>query len=230
MLVSVLPRQYGKNKRYFSEVVMMKLVLLLSIALTVVLVPTSYGLVIGNFEGSLDNWQKKDAVISQDTIGATVGTGSMKIAGPGSWHIDAMLDLKPSLLGVLGSTTQISADVTAFVADMPNVGWMNMEMIYNGQNDNQTGANNNIGWQSLGAKDINIWDGQTHTLVWDVPAALKTKLGGVDSNIWWMELMIITNNGGQNTQCYVDNIKMIPEPATMGLLGMGGLALLRRRK
>jgi hypothetical protein len=228
MLVSVLPRQYGKNKRYFSEVVMMKLALLLSIALTVVLVPTSYGLVIGNFEGSLDNWLPNDATLSQDTIGATVGTGSMKIAGPGGWHIDAKLDLKPSLLGVLGSVTQISADVTAFAADMPGNGWMNMEMIYNGQNSDP--ANNNIGWQSLGAKDINIWDGQTHTLVWDVPAALMTKLGGIDSSIGWMELMLITNNGGQNTQLYVDNIKMIPEPATMGLLGMGGLALLRRRK
>lgn len=206
---------------------MKKLALLFSIAMTVVLVPTSYGLVIGNFEGGLDGWTGQDATISQSTIGATVGTGSMKIAGPSGWHITSKLDTH-SFLSDLKAATQISMDVTAFDADMTTT-WMQVDMVINGQNNNDAGANNNIDWNMLGSKDI-ARNGLPQTLLWNIPQALQTKLDGVTSNIGWLELMIISNNGGQNAQLYVDNIKLIPEPATMGLLGMGGLALLRRRK
>ncbi len=206
---------------------MMKQVLFLTIALAVTMVPCSYGMLIGNFEGSLDGWLPNDAAISMSSIGASVGSGSMLISGPGGWHINCRLDLKP-IMGALGSATKISADVTAFAADM-TVNWMNMEMIYNGQNNDESGANNNIGWNSLGGMDI-LRDGITHTLTWDVPEALMNKLAGVDNNIWWLELMIISNNDGQNAMFYVDNIQLIPEPATMSLLGLGGLAFLRRRK
>jgi hypothetical protein len=205
----------------------MKKVLFISLAVALVVVPGSYAALIGNFEGSLDGWLPNDAAISMSSIGASVGSGSMLISGPGGWHIDCRLDLKP-IMGILGSTTQISADVTAFASDM-TVSWMNMEMIYNGQNNDDSGTNNNIGWNSLGGRDI-LGDGITHTLTWDVPEALMNKLAGVDNNIWWLELMIISNNDGQNAMFYVDNVQLIPEPATMSLLGLGGLAFLRRRK
>lgn len=153
---------------------MMKVAAFFSVVLSAVLVPTGYGIVIGNFESSLDGWLPNDATISQSAVGATVGSGSMQISGPGGWHINCRLDLKPALLGFLGTTTQISADVTAFASENV-VNWMNMEMIYNGQNNDSSGANNNIGWNSLGGKDV-LRDGMSHTLVWDVPTSLMTKL------------------------------------------------------
>jgi hypothetical protein len=47
--------------------------------------------------------------------------------------------------------------------------------------------------------------------------------------LWWGKIRIINNTGGAGT-VYYDNVRLVPEPATLGLLGLGGLVLLRRRK
>jgi hypothetical protein len=190
-----------------------KLIVLISV-LVLSSVSSSYALVVGDFEGGLDGWAPAgDAVLTPSTVGATSGTGSLMIEGPGSWQMLALLDIKSlrSVLGVDGAA--VSADVTAFAEDM-QTDWMNMEMIINGQNNDDNGANNNIGWQSLGAVDI-VRDGTTHTLTWELPADLSTKIAGTDDNIAWFELFIVTNNGATNTKIYVDNIQLLgaePEP------------------
>ncbi|MGB2866760.1 MAG: hypothetical protein WBC05_25740, partial [Sedimentisphaerales bacterium] len=190
-----------------------KLILLISV-LVLSSVSTSQALVVGDFEGGLDGWEQAgDATLTLTTIGATSGAGSVLIEGPGSWQMLGKLEIKAirSVLGVDGAA--ISADVTAFAEDMVT-DWMNMEIIINGQNHDDTGANNNIGWQSLGGLDI-VRDGVTQTLYWEVPADLSAKIAGTDDNIEWFELFIVTNNGGTNTKIYIDNIQMLgaePEP------------------
>jgi len=193
-----------------------KLILLISV-LVLSLVSTSQALVVGDFEGGLDGWEQAgDATLSLATIGATSGTGSVLIEGPGSWQMLGKLEIKAirSILGAEGAA--VSADVTAFPEDMVT-DWMNMEIIINGQNHDDTGANNNIGWQSLGGLDI-VRDGVAQTLYWEVPADLSAKIAGTDDNIEWFELFIVTNNGGTNTKIYLDNIQMLgaePEPVDM---------------
>jgi hypothetical protein len=192
----------------YKNLILFVSVLLLSV------VSTSQALVIGDFEGGLDGWAPSgDAVLTLSDIGATTGTGSLMIEGPGSWQMLALLDIKSlrSVIGVDGAA--VSADVTAFAEDM-QTDWMNMEMIINGQNNDDNGANNNIGWQSLGAVDI-VRDGAAHTLTWQLPADLSTKIAGTDDSIAWFELFIVTNNGATNTKIYVDNIQLLgaePEP------------------
>jgi hypothetical protein len=194
-----------------------KLVLLISV-LVLSLACTSHAVVIGDFEDGLDGWAPSgDNTLTQSTIGATTGTGSALIEGPGSWQMLALLDIKSlrSVIAVEGAA--ISADVTAFAEDMVT-DWMNMEMIINGQNTDDNGANNNIGWQSLGGLDI-VRDGVSQTLTWEIPADLSAKIAGVDDNIAWFELFIVTNNGAANTKIYIDNIQLIgaePEPEPTG--------------
>ena len=193
-----------------------KLILLISV-LVLSSASTSQALVVGDFEDGLDGWAPAgDATLTLSTIGATSGTGSLLIEGGGSWQMLALLDIKAirSVLAVDGAA--ISADVTAFAEDM-QTDWMNMEMIINGQNHDDTGAHNNIGWQSLGGLDI-VRDGVTQTLYWELPADLSAKIAGTDDNIEWFELFIVTNNGATNTKIYIDNIQLIgaelePPPA-----------------
>jgi hypothetical protein len=190
-----------------------KLILLISV-LVLSSISTSQALVVGDFEGGLDGWAPAgDATLTLTTVGATSGAGSVLIEGPGSWQMLAKLDIKAirSVLGVDGAA--ISADITAFAEDM-QTDWMNMEMIINGQNNDDNGANNNIGWQSLGGLDI-VRDGVTQTLSWGLPADLSAKIAGTDDNIAWFELFIVTNNGATNTKIYIDNIQLLgaePEP------------------
>ena len=177
-------------------------------------VSTSQALVVGDFEEGLDGWAPSgDAVLTQSTVGASTGSGSLMIESAGGWQMLALLDIK-SLRSILASDgAAISADVTAFAEDM-QTDWMTMQMIINAQNTDDNGANNNIGWQELNQVNI-VRDGVTQTLRWDVPADLSAKIAGTDDNIAWFELFIITNNGAANTKIYVDNIQLIgaePEP------------------
>ena len=167
-----------------------KLVLLMA-ALVLSLACTSQAIVVGDFEGGFDGWLPAGAsTLTLSTTGATSGAGSLLIEGPGSWQMLAKLDIK-SLRATLGvADAAVSIDVTALAADMrirPLV--MNMEVIINGQNNNDSGAHNNIGWQSLGALDI-VGNGVPQTLRWEVPDDLSAKIAGTDDNTQRFELFI----------------------------------------
>jgi len=176
--------------------------------------PTS-SVVVGDFEGGLDGWLEDAATLSLSTTGATLGTQALQVDAEGGWKGNAKLDVKPHLaaLGIPG--VKITADVTAFDADM-TTGWMQVEMIINGQNNDDNGANNNIGWQGLGGQDV-VRDGQPHTYEWVLPDALTAQIAGADDTIGWFELALVSNlDGASVTKFYIDNIQLVVPASDTG--------------
>jgi hypothetical protein len=184
--------------------------------LAVALVSTSYGDVVGSFEGKLDGWRAGDGMtLSYSATGATAGAQALQVDGPGGWHIDALLDAKPHRATLANKGVTITADVTAVDADMTTP-WMQVEMVINAENEDNNGANNNVGWNSLGAQDV-LRDGQPHTYTWVLPDALTGKIAGADDNISWFELVLVTNlDGASVTTFYIDNIQIVGVPVDTG--------------
>jgi hypothetical protein len=87
---------------------------------------------------------------------------------------------------------------------------MQVEMVINAQNNDDAGANNNVGWRGLGLQNITR-DGQPQTLTWVLPEALTSAIAGTDQNISWFELALVSNlDGASVTKFYIDNIRLIP--------------------
>lgn len=208
---------------------------LAGLVLALVLASSSYGVLISDFEGSLSGWYTDEytvGTISMSSIGATSGTGSMLVEGPGGWYGLTKVDIKAhrEILGISGA--QVSVDVTSFAADMTG-GWAEVFIVINAQGyDDDGDPSNNIGYNALDLKWMDR-SGTPQTIIWDIPEALSAKIAGSNDGIDWFELLIASNTEWPDSapdsvaKFYVDNVHVTPEPCTIALLGIGGL-LLRR--
>jgi len=176
-------------------------VLLLSVA------STSYGVVIGDFEAALDGWNADQGVLTFSPLGATLNYLALQVTNDGGWKLNAKFDAKPHrvTMGVKGTT--ITADVTAFEADITGGTWMNVELVINAQNNNDAGANNNVGWKSIGARDI-VRDGQSHKYTWEIPDELAAAIALTDANIGWFEIALVSNTNATAVKFYMDNVQL----------------------
>ncbi len=174
--------------------------------------------VVGDFEGNLDGWRAgDDFTLSFSATGATAGAQALQVDGPGGWHIDGLLDAKPHLAALGNKGVKVTADVTAFDADM-TTGWMQVEMVINAQNNDEAGTHNNIGWNELGFQDV-IRDGQPHTYTWVLSDALTAKIALADDGIYWFELALVSNlDSASVTKFYIDNIQVSYEPPTSSIV------------
>jgi hypothetical protein len=190
----------------------------LLVSMALVMASAAWAEVVGDFEGGLGGWRAGDGMtLSFSAAGATVGAQALQVDGPGGWHIVALWDAK-SQLGTLGKKgVKLSADVTAIPGDMTS-GWMQVEMVINAQNNDDNGANNNLGWNVLGGQDVAI-DGQPHTYTWTLSEDLVGKIAGANDSIGWFELVLVSNvDSASVTKFYVDNIQVVSNVATSSVV------------
>lgn len=216
-------------------------------------------LVIGNWEsGSLDGWVQNTAgatitpVELEETTPPwpTLGTGSLQIHNPAGWSQGIELDSYAGYFYTPGNTTRaemedavihatdMHLDVKMIASEWANYfadgGWVNAvdAVVINGDfgwtQFNTPNWYPNPGNKPAPPPYYHDWNGQQDEVFhydWNFAA-----LGATG----YAQIYIITNYGGgvaaDAGNFYVDALTLTPEPATIAMLGLGGLALIRRKK
>ncbi len=202
---------------------------LLAICLTFVLVSVSYGdLVLDSWENptnaddplNFGSWGA--SYVAGQTAGVTDGSCSIGIVVPIGWQQINLISM-PNV-NILATGNKIAVDVTALASDWQGDSGFNFGIHFNSGAGWQQQYDTGVWWSALSGQDI------TETIYFDYTAYKAAAIAGG----WWQvgfEINSYSNDGLQtNAIVYLDNFRLIPEPATMILMGLGGLALARRKR
>jgi len=207
------------------------------------LVSSSFGILVGDFEDGLDDgwWNEGTSSAPVTPTGATLGSWSMRSErSDGGWGttIGANFLGNAPVINALATVGKVQVDVTTFAEDWP-AGYGTIGLVVAcGENVNWTQTY----WDAMDWQDLVLGTTQTFTftLVADAMTALAEATGWANlafvnwtdpTESYWDEILqeeVITYQGG--AVLYFDNIQIIPEPATLVLLGLGGLSLIRRKR
>jgi hypothetical protein len=212
-------------------------------------------ILLGNFEGpnssNTDGWDGQNGTTVANFSGfsttATLGTSALAVTSPAIangangfvWSIMFDNNDRPTLGADIVSHPILKADVTWVTSQWPDStpgdgsSWAKWDVV---------AVNDNSGWEQVpGSGDTSnpafpgAWDAvnygavNTRTVSWDL-SNMTIDTGGFVQ--LWMSVNRDTVSFPGQKVFWVDNIRLeVPEPATLGLAGLAGVALvaLRRR-
>jgi hypothetical protein len=203
--------------------------------------------VVGNWEGTnMDGWNTNNGSVAIPglTDGVTLGTGSLGVVGQpyehfnngvsqGTWQ-DTWNQYAKKDFGNMWQGTPF-ANATTFTVDVTLIAsqWtMDAGEWINPLSDLVLAGNGSGGWwDQYNVSGTHNWNPSEGDVTFHITVPLRAQ--GADATY---EVFSLVSNQSSIAGItgygliYLDNAWIIPEPATMGLLGLGGLALLRRKK
>ena len=195
--------------------------LLVATALLAVPAISSANIVIGDFEGGLVNgWYESGTTAESSTTGITLNAASLKVTdADGGWGGGVerpLLGDTDAVNAFLASGAKVTADITVVGSEVTE--WMQVGLIINADGY----------WGAVDFANLN-WDETNYGVEFEIPADAQSGIAA--GGMGWLNVGLVMNASGNGASSfYVDNVQIIPEPATIGLFGLAGAALLVSRR